>query len=126
MMKKRYRRFIYSDELQCTTIFNVYEWIDNKNVKNEIVDFINTVQPNILCLQEFYALNELPNIQLPYQHIGLQSQKKQWRMATYSSFPIINKGTVSIKGERKNNICIYSDIVNENDTIRSVQHSFSI
>ena len=39
-------------------------------------------------------------------------------MATYSSFPIINKGTVSIKGERKNNVCIYSDIVTENDTIR--------
>ena len=99
-------------------LFNVYKWIDNKNIKNEIVDYINTVQPNILCLQEFYAPNELPNIQLPYQHIGLQSQKKQWRMATYSSFPIINKGTVSINGERKNNICIYSDIVAENDTIR--------
>jgi len=39
-------------------------------------------------------------------------------MATYSGFPIINKGTVSIKGKRKNNICIYSDIVNEKDTIR--------
>tara|TARA_Y100001954_G_scaffold41338_1_gene42117 strand:- start:14074 stop:15120 length:1047 start_codon:yes stop_codon:yes gene_type:complete len=99
-------------------LFNVYKWINNKNVKNEIVDYINTVKPNILCLQEFYAPNELPNIQLPYQHIGLQSQKKQWRMATYSSFPIINKGTVSIKGERKNNICIYSDLVTEKDTIR--------
>ena len=99
-------------------LFNVYEWIDNKNVEDEIVDFINTEQPNILCLQEFYAPNELPNIQLPYQHIGLQSQKKQWRMATYSNFPIIQKGTVSIKGERKNNICIYSDIITSNDTIR--------
>ena len=99
-------------------LFNVYKWIDNKNVKNEIVDFVNKTQPNILCLQEFYAPNDLPNIQLPYQHIGLQSQKRQWRMATYSSFPIINKGTVSINGERKNNICIYSDVVTENDTIR--------
>ena len=99
-------------------LFNVYEWIDNKNVKSDIVDFINTEQPNILCLQEFYAPNELPNIELPYQHIGLQSQKKQWRMATYSRFPIIEKGTVSIKGERKNNVCIYSDIVTSTDTIR--------
>ena len=99
-------------------LFNVYEWIDNKNVKNEIVNFINNTKPNILCIQEFYAPNELPNIQLPYQHIGLQSQKKQWRMATYSSFPIINKGTVSIKGERKNNVCIYSDIVTKTDTLR--------
>lgn len=99
-------------------LFNVYKWIDNKNVKKEIVDFVNTEQPNILCLQEFYAPKELPNFQLPYQHIGLQSQKKQWRMATYSSFPIIAKGTVSIKGERKNNVCIYSDIATKTDTIR--------
>ena len=99
-------------------LFNVYEWIDNKNVKSDIVDFINIEQPNILCLQEFYAPNELPNIELPYQHIGLQSQKKQWRMATYSRLPIIEKGTVSIKGERKNNVCIYSNIVTKTDTIR--------
>ena len=96
-------------------LFNVYEWIDNKNVKNEIVNFINNTQPNILCLQEFYAPNELPNIQLPYQHIGLQSQKKQWRMATYSSFPIINKGTVSIKGERKNTWSITVMSLAQND-----------
>ena len=56
-------------------LFNVYKWIDNKNIKNEIVDYINTVQPNILCLQEFYAPNELPNIQLPYQHIACKVKK---------------------------------------------------
>lgn len=99
-------------------LFNLYQWIENKNVKNEIVAFINTEKPDILCLQEFYALDEFPKIQLPYRHIGLQSQKKEWRMATYSNFPIINKGTVSIKGEHKNNVCIYSDMVTLNDTIR--------
>ena len=31
-------------------LFNVYKWIDNKNIKNEIVDYINTVQPNIFVL----------------------------------------------------------------------------
>ena len=31
-------------------LFNVYEWIDNKDVKSDIVDFINIEQPNILCL----------------------------------------------------------------------------
>ena len=39
-------------------------------------------------------------------------------MATYSRLPIIEKGTVSIKGERKNNVCIYSNIVTKTDTIR--------
>ena len=99
-------------------LFNVYEWIDESDIKKDIVDFINAEKPNILCLQEFYAPDGLPDINLSYSHIGLQSKKKQWRMATYSDFPIIKKGTVSIKGERKNNVCIYSDIVTQSDTIR--------
>lgn len=99
-------------------LFNIYKWIDKKEVKDEIVSFINTKNPNVLCLQEFYAPSELPDIKMSYKHIGLQDEKKQWRMATYSSFPIIEKGTVSIKGERKNNICIYSDIATPKDTIR--------
>ena len=57
----------------------------------------------------------LPNIQLPYQHIGLQSQK-QWRMVLFQ-LSIINKGTVSIKVSAKTT-CLYSDIVTESDTIR--------
>ena len=99
-------------------LFNVYEWIDESDIKKDIVDFINAAKPNILCLQEFSAPDRIPNINLAYSHIGLQSKKKQWRMATYSAFPIIKKGTVSIKGERKNNVCIYSDIVTQSDTIR--------
>ena len=39
-------------------------------------------------------------------------------MAIYSNYPQINKATVSIKGERMNNTCIYSDIVIKSDTIR--------
>ena len=39
-------------------------------------------------------------------------------MATYSNFPIFKKGTVSISGERTNNVCIYSDIAIAGDSIR--------
>ena len=39
-------------------------------------------------------------------------------MAIYSNYPQINKGTVSIKGERMNNTCIFSDILIFSDTIR--------
>ena len=39
-------------------------------------------------------------------------------MAIYSSYPQINKATVSIKGERMNNTCIYSDLLISTDTIR--------
>ena len=39
-------------------------------------------------------------------------------MAIYSTYLQIDKGTVSIKGERVNNTCIYSDMIIHADTIR--------
>ena len=39
-------------------------------------------------------------------------------MAIYSKYNQINKGTVSIKGERMNNTCIFSDMIIDKDTIR--------
>jgi endonuclease/exonuclease/phosphatase family metal-dependent hydrolase len=39
-------------------------------------------------------------------------------MAIYSNYSQIKKETVSIKGERMNNTCIYSDMVIKEDTIR--------
>lgn len=99
-------------------LFNAYQWIEKETISQDIIQFINSSNSNIVCLQEFYAPNELPSIQYPYSHIGLQSNRKKWRMATYSNYPILNKGTVSIHGETKNNVCIFSDIAVNSDTIR--------
>jgi endonuclease/exonuclease/phosphatase family metal-dependent hydrolase len=99
-------------------LFNIYKWIDKEGVKNEIVNYLNNSNSSILCLQEFYAPNKLPEIDYPYSHIGLQKLRSHWRMATYSKFPIIKKGTVSISGENINNVCIYSDVLLEKDTVR--------
>ena len=99
-------------------LFNAYEWIKEDNVKQEIIHYLNKESVSILCLQEFYAPKELPKLNYTYSHIGLQSKRKSWRMATYSNFPIFKKGTVSISGERTNNVCIYSDIAIGRDSIR--------
>lgn len=99
-------------------LFNAYNWIEKKTTSDDIVNFINTSTSDIVCLQEFYAPNALPSINYPHKHIGLQNNRKKWRMATYSTYPIINKGTVSIFGETKNNVCIFSDINFKGDTIR--------
>ena len=99
-------------------LFNRYGWIPKPDVKSEIVNFLKTEKANILCIQEFYAPDEIPTLNYKYRHIGLQSKKSQWHMAIYSSYPQINKSTVSIKGERMNNTCIYSDLLIDTDTIR--------
>ena len=99
-------------------LFNAYDWINKDNVKEDIIEYVNNESPSVLCLQEFYAPKELPKFNYPFSHIGLQNERKSWRMATYSKFPVFNKGTVSISGERTNNVCIYSDIVIGEDSIR--------
>ncbi len=99
-------------------LFNVYNWIDQEGIKEEIISYLNQSSSSIICIQEFYAPNSLPSIQYPYSHIGLQKKRSQWRMATYSKYPIIKKGTVSISGENINNVCIFSDIVILEDTVR--------
>jgi len=99
-------------------LFNRYEWIAKSDVKSDIVKFFKTEKADILCIQEFYTPDEIPTLNYNYKHIGLQSKKNQWHMAIYSNFPQIKKATVSIKGERMNNTCIYSDLKINNDTIR--------
>ena len=99
-------------------LFNRYGWIEKPDIKSKIVEFLKTEKADILCIQEFYTSDEIPTLNYPYKHIGLQSKKNQWHMAIYSNFPQIKKSTVSIKGERMNNICIYSDLIIDSDTIR--------
>ena len=99
-------------------LFNRYGWIAKADIKSEIVAFLKTEKADILCIQEFYTPDEIPTLNYPHKHIGLQSKKNQWHMAIYSNFPQINKATVSIKGERMNNTCIYSDLSIDTDTIR--------
>jgi vancomycin resistance protein VanJ len=99
-------------------LFNKYNWLEKLNIKEEIFNFFKTENADILCIQEFYTANEIPNLNYPYRHIGLQSKKSQWHMAIYSKYIQIKKGTVSIKGKKMNNTCIYSDMIIAGDTIR--------
>ena len=99
-------------------LFNRYEWLENPNVKEDIFSFFKEENPDILCIQEFYSPNEIPDLNYPYRHIGLQSKTSQWHMAIYSKHTQIKKKTVSIKGERMNNTCIYSDMIINEDTVR--------
>ena len=100
-------------------LFNSYiSYIKEERVKDKIFDLFNQRNTDILCIQEFYAPKQLPKLDYPFQHIGLQNKKSQWHMAIYSKYNQINKGTVSIKGELMNNTCIFSDMIIDKDTIR--------
>lgn len=99
-------------------LFNKYNWLTEPNIQSKIFDFLKEKNTDILCIQEFYTADKIPDLNYPYRHIGIQHKKRQWHMAIYSKYPQINKETVRIKDRSMNNTCIYSDLIIKRDTIR--------
>ncbi len=94
-----------------------------------ITDFFQEIQPDVLCLQEFYfrpgkSNNNFNQLQqatnLPHHYLDNSYIRKGgnfFGLAVLSKFPIVNKGLFKFPEERTNG-CVYVDIVKHNDTIR--------
>jgi endonuclease/exonuclease/phosphatase family metal-dependent hydrolase len=109
-------------------LFNLYNWVTEKNVNSKIISFIRNESPDIVCLQEFYTrgkgnLSERKLVErlssIKYKHIQYTYQKKGisgFGIATFSKYPIIHRGEIDFTGSF--NHCIYSDLKIDNDTVR--------
>jgi endonuclease/exonuclease/phosphatase family metal-dependent hydrolase len=111
-------------------LFDLYNWSKNHQTRKKILAGLSDINPDILCVQEFYTSEEkgdYNNIDT-LKHIMRTSyfhseytftlrQTDHWGIATFSKFPIINQGKI-IFHTRSNNICIYSDIAIGADTFR--------
>lgn len=95
--------------------FNMYKWNDDITTEQKIYDFINTQNPDVLAIQEFYN-SKLLNIKLPYKYIKTKGRRGKFGLAIYSKYPIVNSGSLDF--ERSNNNTIFVDIVKKDDTIR--------
>lgn len=110
-------------------LFDLYNWSNNMETRNNIFSFFSDESPDILCLQEFYSSDKEPLKNLDTLKNFLKAKNyhvvypvtlhgsDHWGIATFSVFPIINKGVIYF-GKRNGNVCIYTDIVAYNDTIR--------
>lgn len=111
-------------------LFNVYNWLSTskKPVKNQILKFINTTSPTVLCLQEYYVDNKKdPYITLQevieagifsdyHQRLAIKTTKRDFGIITLSKHPIIEKG--SVIDDDAELLCIFTDIVKNKDTFR--------
>ena len=82
-------------------LFNKWGWIDEENIKQESVNFINNQDLDIINIQEYYNPNMDLELNFKYSHIGIQKEKRIGFMAIYSKYPQINKKTVNIDGNTK-------------------------
>jgi endonuclease/exonuclease/phosphatase family metal-dependent hydrolase len=111
--------------------FDLYNWSHNEQSRKGMFAIINDESPDIACFQEYYTQDSgfYNNTSLlktkagfKYAHVEINYilyKKQKWGIATFTNYPIINKGVVKFDTRTKN-IAIYTDIVTPLDTFRVI------
>ncbi len=97
-------------------LFNLYNWISEDSVENNIVDFIKTESPEILSIQEYHPHENVDLSFFKYKFEKLSGKKTKYGQAIFSQYPIINSGSIEFPDTGNN--AIFSDVVKGLDTIR--------
>lgn len=105
-------------------LFNLFEWINDKNVGKDILAFVNEKTPDIICIQEYsenakIRIWELINISLPF----IEGNKIKTGQAIFSKFPIFNQGNLHLLQDGNN--IIFADIKKERHT-SCLQYAFTV
>ena len=110
-------------------VFDLYNWSNNNKTRNKMFQLINNESPEVACFQEYFHRDSskysntdslMKYTKFKYSHIEYTTTvkpKQHFGIATFSNYPIINKGEVDF-GYKSNNVCIYSDIQWGKDTLR--------
>jgi len=97
-------------------LFNAYEENPQpKIVAETFSDILTSQQPDIICIQEYYAKNEVNFSEYPYQFIYFRGRAELGH-AIFSKYPIVDKGSFDF--ESSNNNALYIDVVKNKDTLR--------
>ena len=95
-------------------LFNHYNWIENKNVPNEIKDFISDENPDIIAIQEYHRDYQFVTNSFKYKYVYLSGSNSG--KSIHTNKEIISKGVVGFENSDSN--AIFVDTVHKNDTIR--------
>ena len=97
-------------------LFNLFQWIPGNDVQEKIKNFINEINPDILCVQE-YSENAGVDLRVyKYRTLFMQGNKIKTGQAIFSKYPIIDEGQITF--ESSHNMLIYADIRKGQDTLR--------
>ena len=96
-------------------LFNLFDWLPKKTVKEEILKFVQKENPSILCIQEYHKSDEFV-LEGYFKFENLSKEKVKSGQAIFSKFPIVNSGSIEFSNTSNN--AIFIDILKETDTIR--------
>ncbi|MDR6846632.1 endonuclease/exonuclease/phosphatase family protein [Flavobacterium granuli] len=97
-------------------LFNVFKWLDRDDIPDVILEFINTENPDILCIQEFSNSANIDLKVYPYKFVLMEGKQIKTGQAIFSKFPIIEHGNIVFP--KSNNNVVYADIKKGKDIIR--------
>lgn len=106
--------------------FNKYDWIDDADIDDRIIQLIEKEDPDILCIQEHSRIKHKELPQYSYRSETPHSVQRAIQ-AIFSKYPIVNHGSLELP-DTANNI-IFADVEYRGDTIRIYNfhlQSFSI
>ncbi|SDB46332.1 Metal-dependent hydrolase, endonuclease/exonuclease/phosphatase family [Flavobacteriaceae bacterium MAR_2010_188] len=96
-------------------LFNVFNWIENKRLKQDLRDFIVEQKPDIINMQE-YRPDDVVLLKGYHKYVDITGDKVKTGQAIFSRFPIINSGSIEFPNTSNN--AIFADIKKDQDTIR--------
>lgn len=97
-------------------LFNVFKWMNSDNVPQNILDFINDKNPDILCIQEYSSSANIDLKVYRHKYILMQGNQIKTAQAIFSKFPIIDQGNIAFPNS--NNNVVFADIKKGKDIIR--------
>lgn len=111
--------------------FDLYNWSKNEATHELMMQLLEKEKPDVLCLQEFYTQGgkgKFKNIseikkRLGYKYyyfhetFALSKGAQQWGLATFSKFPIKNKGNITFENKSKLNAAMFTDIAYTKDSL---------
>ncbi len=95
-------------------LFDLYNWKENKQMKQNIIKMIQSEDPDVICFQEYYfnSSNDfitrdmiIKELKMPYYYESFSDESKgssYFGIATFSKFPIINKGNLQFNNDHSN------------------------
>jgi endonuclease/exonuclease/phosphatase family metal-dependent hydrolase len=97
-------------------LFNLFHWVDDNSVAQNIKTFINDKNPDILCIQEYSETAKVDLRVYKYKYILMLGEKIKTAQAIFSKFPIVDQGNIAFPNS--NNNAVFADIKKGKDTIR--------
>lgn len=97
---------------------------------DSVRNFIFKYQPDVICFQEYSTYlrkrwqqkltQNLADSGYKYYHVSIirKTDNEAQGMAIFSKFPIVGKGSISLRKISKLNGCIYADVILPQDTFR--------